>query len=301
MTLNTALQDLNNALLDLQAADYNTYQRPLKKMSASLDSAELREICDELVKGLDFDKFVEESSIGKGTMGGASLDWPTEQSDELGLMIQLIKRGADNPNWFMNFAHEYFSSSSTKLIAGIQKITTSILIPFVRDFSSYVRSSVQNEEILTSQPSDLNKIFIVHGHDEAARESVARFIERLGFEAIILHEQANKGMTIAEKLESNADIGFAVVLLTPDDFGRVKTNKEEESRARQNVIMELGYFMGRLGRDKVCTLKKGDIEIPSDHIGVVYNEYDSAGAWRQALARELNAAGYDVDWNLVMK
>lgn len=143
------------------------------------------------------------------------------------------------------------------------------------------------------------KIFIVHGHDEGARQTVARFIERIGFEAIILSEQANQGRTIIEKIEAHADVGFAVVLLTQDDVGG-KTADSLRPRARQNVLLELGYFIARLGRDSVCTLAKGDLEIPTDFAGVVWEPLDDGGAWKTVLARELKATGYAVDWNKVM-
>ncbi len=143
------------------------------------------------------------------------------------------------------------------------------------------------------------KIFIVHGHDEGARQTVARFIERIGFEAIILSEQANQGRTVIEKIEAHGDVGFAVVLLTPDDIG----GKDADSlrpRARQNVLLELGYFIGLLGRKHVCTLAKGDLEIPTDFAGVVWESLDEGGAWKAALARELKSTGYPIDWNKVM-
>nr|WP_314584137.1 nucleotide-binding protein [uncultured Pseudomonas sp.] len=143
------------------------------------------------------------------------------------------------------------------------------------------------------------KVFIVHGHDEGAREMLARFLERLGFQSIILHEQANRGGTVIEKIEAHGDVGFAVVLLTPDDEGCVKNGKPEP-RARQNVLLELGYFLGRLGRDKVCALKRGIVEIPSDFAGVVWESMDGNN-WKQALGRELEAAGYEIDWNRVMR
>ncbi|AJQ46196.1 MULTISPECIES: TIR domain-containing protein [Pseudomonas] len=143
------------------------------------------------------------------------------------------------------------------------------------------------------------KVFIVHGHDEGARETVARFLERLGFQSIILHEQANQGRTVIEKVEAHGDVGFAVVLLTPDDEGCVKGGAPEP-RARQNVLLELGYFLGRLGRAKVCALKRGSVEIPSDFAGVVWESMDKDG-WKQALGRELEAAGHEIDWNKVMR
>jgi len=139
------------------------------------------------------------------------------------------------------------------------------------------------------------KIFLVHGHDEGARETVARFLERIGFEAIILHEQANRGRTIIEKVVAHGDVGFAVVLLTPDDEG-CKKGEAAKPRARQNVVLELGYFVGRLGRERVCALRRGDVELPSDFGGVVYEPFDEGGGWRKALGRELEAAGFEIDW-----
>ncbi|HEF4763170.1 TPA: nucleotide-binding protein [Pseudomonas putida] len=149
------------------------------------------------------------------------------------------------------------------------------------------------------QPTLSRKVFIVHGHDEGAREMVARFLEQLGFQSIILHEQANQGRTVMEKIETHGDVGFAVVLLTPDDEGCAKGGTPEP-RARQNVLLELGYFLGRLGRDKVCALKRGTVEIPSDFAGVVWESMDGNG-WKQALGRELQAAGHEIDWNKVMR
>jgi predicted nucleotide-binding protein len=149
-------------------------------------------------------------------------------------------------------------------------------------------------------PRELSrKVFVVHGHDEAAREKIARFLERLDFQPIILHEQASRGRTVIEKVEAHSDVGFAVVLLTPDDEGCEKGGTPRP-RARQNVVLELGYFVGKLGRTHVCALKRGEIEIPSDFQGVVYVPFDNSDGWNQALGRELEAAGFAVDWNKAM-
>lgn len=133
------------------------------------------------------------------------------------------------------------------------------------------------------------EIFVVHGHDGEAKESVARFLEKLGLTAVILHEQANEGRTLIEKFETRSKgVAFAVVLLTPDDLGRAADGPPDlRPKARQNVILELGYFMGRLSRTRVCALYKGGVELPSDFQGVVYLELDSAGAWKAKLAQEL--------------
>lgn len=144
-------------------------------------------------------------------------------------------------------------------------------------------------------------VFVVHGHDNVAREEVARLLERLGLKAIILHEQANEGNTIIEKFEAHAGrAAFAVVLLTPDDIGYAKDHAvDARARARQNVLIELGFFLGALGRPKVCALRKGDVEIPTDYAGVVYVDMDEAGAWKRTLAKDMKAARLKVDLNKV--
>jgi predicted nucleotide-binding protein len=147
---------------------------------------------------------------------------------------------------------------------------------------------------------NLRKVFVVHGRQEGPREAVARFLERIGFEVVILHEKANEGRTVIEKVEAHSDVGFAVVLLTPDDEGGLKGDVPRP-RARQNVLLELGYFLGKLSRKRVCTLKVGEVEIPSDWAGVIDEPFDAAGSWKQTLARELQAAGYEIDWNKVMR
>ena len=151
----------------------------------------------------------------------------------------------------------------------------------------------------TSYSSQISKrVFIVHGHDEAAKESVARLLEKLELEPIILHEQPNRGRTVIEKFENYSDVKFAVVLLTPDDVGAAREDaKNLKPRARQNVLFELGFFIGKLGRERVCALYKDGVEIPSEFSGVLWTPVDEAGAWRLKLGKEIKAAGLDVDLN----
>ena len=133
------------------------------------------------------------------------------------------------------------------------------------------------------------------------KEGVARAVSKLGLEPIILHEQPNEGKTIIEKFEKHADVGFAIVLLSPDDKAFPKANDPATARfrARQNVILELGYFAGSLGRSRVFSLYRDgtDLELPSDVAGVVYSLYDGKGHWKLSLVQELKAAGYRVDAN----
>jgi len=131
-----------------------------------------------------------------------------------------------------------------------------------------------------------NNVFIVHGHDNEVKEALARFIEKIGLEPIILHEQPNYGRTIIEKFERYSEVPFAIVLLTPDDIGCAKGSDNYQHRARQNVILELGYFMGKLGRERVCALYSEGVEIPSDYQGVLFIKLDKDGAWKTKIAQE---------------
>jgi predicted nucleotide-binding protein len=165
-----------------------------------------------------------------------------------------------------------------------------------------IRVVLQNELKRIDVPPSEHKVFVVHGHDGAAREGVARFLEQIGLEPVILHERANKGRTLITKFrEESADIGFAVVLMTPDDHGAKADAHATRRRARQNVVFELGFFIGKFGPRRVAALVKEDLERPSDVDGVVYINLDDAGGWKQQLGRELQAAGFEIDWNRVMR
>lgn len=150
------------------------------------------------------------------------------------------------------------------------------------------------EETIRSSKTD-NMVFVVHGHDEGAKQTVARFLEQCGFVAVILHEQADGGRTIIEKIEQYADVVFAIVLYTPCDIGREKNEKRGTPRARQNVVFEHGYLIAKLGRERVCALVKQGVQTQGDIAGVVYKPMDSAGAWKTEILREMKSAGVVVD------
>jgi predicted nucleotide-binding protein len=145
-----------------------------------------------------------------------------------------------------------------------------------------------------------NRIFIVHGHGDLVKVQTARFLEKLGFEAIILHEQASRGSTIIEKIEKYTNVGFAIVLYTPDDKGNSEAEADAgqlNHRARQNVVFEHGYLIAKLGRDRVVPLVNGRIELPGDISGIIYvTDKD----WQIDLAKEMKSAGYDIDFNKLL-
>jgi hypothetical protein len=198
-----------------------------------------------------------------------------------------------NRDTHIDEVHDALSKSKQRSIALLEQAIRS-LNEHMREVGDESSGADTTARLRAAAPAS-KKVFVVHGHDGEPKQAVARFLEGLNLDTVILHEQANSGRTIIEKFEDHADVGFAVVLLTPDDEARTKSNPEAapwarqdaglRSRARQNVVFELGYFIGRLGRSRVCALKLGDVEVPSDISGVVYVEYDAGGAWRHASAR----------------
>lgn len=154
-------------------------------------------------------------------------------------------------------------------------------------------------EPLKPLSTEKSKVFIVHGRDDLAKITAARFIEKMGLSAVILHEQVSGGKTIIEKIEEHTNVGFAVVLYTPCDTGGL-AGEPPKARARQNVVFEHGYLIAKLGRRNVCALVKNGVDVPNDISGVVYVTLDDHGAWNIAIAKELRNAGYDIDMNKVV-
>ena len=157
--------------------------------------------------------------------------------------------------------------------------------------------SEKREKTRTTTTIGNHRVFVVHGQDETAEKAVAQFLEELDIQSVILHKEPNKGRTIIEKFEDYSDVIFAVILLTPDYQGGPISIplKKQRPRARQNVILELGYFLGKLGRSHVCALYREGVDIPSDYSGVLYVPFDDDGDWKPKLARELRAADVLVD------
>jgi predicted nucleotide-binding protein len=242
---------------------------------------------------------------------------------------ELKLKGRNSPfltTWQQNVEgtlHAYFGSESLQL-AQFRKIhffPSSFVIggpdtPFIKAFvegaeiaESYLRSRISELEeeatelvLLPSEEGVVSrevtrKVFVVHGHDRGSKETVARFLSQLELDPIILHEKPNEGRTIIEKFEHHANVAFALVILSPDDVGWAKATPDaQEQRARQNVIFELGFFVGKLGRNRTLALLLRGVTKPSDFDGVLYIPMDG-DSWKMEVVRELQAAGIDVDAN----
>lgn len=147
-----------------------------------------------------------------------------------------------------------------------------------------------------------NRVFVVHGRDEVAKTSLEVFLHEIGLEPVVLHRQADEGMTIIEKFEKHSDVGYAFILLTPDEVaylaaeeGKADGERSKELRARPNVIFEFGYFVGKLGRSRVCCLYTGNVSLPSDVSGMVYKRYErSIEEVAYSVIKDLKASGYTV-------
>lgn len=165
---------------------------------------------------------------------------------------------------------------------------------------SQKRSKNSKSEGLTNM--DRKKVFIVHGHDIELKNDVELFLRSINLEPVVLHRQLDEGMTVIEKFEKHADVSYAIVLLTPDDIGYPLAEGEKPEaernicfRARQNVVLEFGYFIGKLGRKNVCCVYKSGVELPSDLNGLIYKPVqktiEEVGMF---IMKELKNAGLDV-------
>jgi predicted nucleotide-binding protein len=200
------------------------------------------------------------------------------------------------------------------LLKTYNKAGDQALLASIKFIESLLEKSTNKEQVNECKTNPTNhsastkeintKVFVVHGKDEEMKQSVARTLVELGLKPLILHEQPNKGRTIIEKFTDCSDVGYAVVLLSPDDMAFQKGELSEKAlpRARQNVILELGYFIGKLDRKKVMALYRNtpNFEIPTDFAGVVYTPFDIDGKWRFDLCKELKSCNYNVDANKLL-
>ncbi|RJL48663.1 DNA-binding protein [Pectobacterium carotovorum] len=252
-----------------------------------LDCKDLDEIVDLIVRPY--------SKSEQIYINGMYLDWKKvrllkiKSSEKPLAELQDIAQSKVSPGVF--FVHTAIS------VVNSDKYVTDITKDTLKSVGEILKSTIATA---TPVSTDKNKVFIVHGRDEHAKTEAARFVERLGFSAVILHEQASSGKTIIEKIESHTNVGFAIVLYTPCDVGCINGEDFPKPRARQNVVFEHGYLIGKLGRHNVCALVKGDVEIPNDISGVVYVTFDSDGAWHFKVAKEMRNSGYTVDMNKVI-
>lgn len=234
------------------------------------------------------------------------LEQPSNDKAGQMLYVELTGRYDSIINGFGNGLYQYFAEqhfydpevSGESLLHNLRMLHGKMLSYQATRFPP-IADETPSSKPLVPNVKDNKKIFIVHGHDNEAKQELARVLEKSGFEAIILHEQPTAGKTIIEKIERFTDVSYAIVLYTECDMGRDKTKPvdQEQFRARQNVVFEHGYLISKLGRDHVCALVKGDVETPGDISGVIYIPMDENGAWKMQVAIDMQDVGLSVDMN----
>jgi len=175
---------------------------------------------------------------------------------------------------------------------------------YLKDITNQIFESIEAEQTATKPMAipkiteNNKKIFVVHGHDDAMRLEVDAFVRKIQLEPIVLGEQPTLGSTIIEKIEANSNISYAIILYSACDVGARKGDVENlKDRARQNVVFEHGYFIAKLGRERVVAVVRENVEFPSDISGMVYTIFDKAGGWKMKIVQELKALGYQVNAN----
>ena len=135
------------------------------------------------------------------------------------------------------------------------------------------------------------RVHIVYGKDQVMKREVAKTLEMLGFEPVILHEQPNQGRNLLGEFSEYSDVVFVVVLLSPDE------DSTTSPRASQDVILELGFFLGKLGKGKVLSFykEKSNFDLPVDITGAGYVKFDEEGTWKYKLAKALEKIGFRVE------
>ena len=220
-------------------------------------------------------------------------------------LTRFIEKRIDSPEFFLdqikniryspsifipNTSEDYFIEPWE---CGKHQLIT-IVDSVIEDLKDDLTSNTSYHSEKSAITNSKNSIFIIHGHDDEMKAEVARYIEKLKLTPIILQERLNKGDTIIEKFERlSNEASFAVALFSDDD------DFNGEKRARQNVILEYGYFIAKLGRKNTMLLKKGEIEIPSDINGVLYEDYTTS-SWKSSLAQALKESGFNIDMNNVL-
>ncbi len=264
------------------------------------------EIIERLIEegeAYTFQNFCLANSVFPGKYGGADTpEWGTFKIRTQNIVSKLLAKNSP--------AMTLVSKGITVATEGYEpdqfEIAKSNLVKALKILASTLKNDVfgelKQEKSSSKYPALSNKVFVVHGHDQGLKTDVERFLHEVGLIPVVLHREADEGATIIEKFEKHSDVGYAFILLTPDEIcytvdqiGKPDKERNIEYRARPNVIFEFGYFVGKLGRNRVCCLYKGSVVVPSDLNGLVYKKLDeSIDSQAYAIIKDLKAAGYKI-------
>lgn len=269
-----------------------------KKQTFGSEVAHLFEHLENEVKDNPiYDKY--EKEIGNWN------DWESQTDDELELPSEfekaksyaydIYKRVAKKGSEGYDIVWRFFPERHASIDSRISDFNDQVLPYFIEAIKDIVNANpeFESDEI---QKVHGNTVFIIHGHDHYLKTEVQLLLERVGVLNVVLHEKADGGRNIIDKLiEESNSANYAIALISPDD-----TLNDGSKRARQNVILEIGYFLGKLGKSRVRLIKKGESEMPSDLNGILYENYDKSGSWKLKLCKELLYAGIALDLKAVI-
>lgn len=272
----------------IQNSEYRTFRSTVAQLFTYMSS----EIKDNPVYDKyenDRERWTNWPTTDETSFRHGQWEFPDNLDDAKSLSYNIYKSVATNEkNWADNFAFGLFRQKS--LGDNFYKLNSAFMGYFGQALEEIVNA---NPEFEDSTPKTTNNktAFIIHGHDNELKTEVQLLLKRAGVSSIVLHEQADKGRTIIDKIIGETQIaGYAIALLTPDDL-----TQHGNIRARQNVILEVGFFLGLLGKERLRMIVKGEVEIPSDLQGILYEKHDNSGAWKIKLLKELQAVGIYVD------
>lgn len=269
----------------IQNSEYRTFRSTVAQLFTYLTN----EIKDNPV----YDKYEKDrkrwANWPDETSFGYNWEFPDDLDDAKSLSYDIYKSAAINEkDWVDNFTFSLFRQNTYG--DNINKLNSTFLGYFGQALEEIVNANPESEDS-TPKITNNKTAFIIHGHDNELKTEVQLLLKRAGVSSIVLHEQADKGRTIIDKLVDETQIaGYAIALLTPDDL-----TQNGNTRARQNVILEIGFFLGLLGKERLRMIVKGEVEIPSDLHGILYEKHDNGGAWKIKLLKELQAVGIYVD------
>jgi predicted nucleotide-binding protein len=272
----------------IQNSDYHTFRSIVVQLFTYMTS-EIKDnpVYDKYEK--DREQWTNWPATDETSFGHGQWEFPDNLDDAKSLSYDIYKSVATyEKNWADNFAFSLFRQKS--LGDSFYKLNSNFMGYFEQALEEIVNANPELEDN-TPKTNNNKTAFIIHGHDIELKTEVQLLLKRAGVSSIVLHEQADKGRTIIDKLVGETQIaGYAIALLTPDDL-----TQDGSTRARQNVILEIGYFLGLLGKERIRMIVKGEVEIPSDLQGILYEKHDKSGAWKIKLLKELQAVGIYVD------
>jgi len=291
-------REFNQVMESILSADRQTYDSKVKECVTLIEDS-------QILKNFMQHYLDNSITVNEVMRGWNEFIFPGKSDEQIAFLLKLFY---EVYNGTCNLSVKLYEAFGNKTLndnyyAFNKNVVRSCYDKLKQKFNDYIEDkfiNIQAMDIIGDTHMDKTKVFIVHGHDNEAKEKTARFIEKLSLTPIILHEQASSGNTIIEKIEQYSNVGYGIVLYTPCDMGKAKDENDYQNRARQNVIFEHGFLIGKLGRRNVCELVKGDIEKPNDISGVVYIPMDDADSWKMSIFKELKAIGYEIDANKIV-